>query len=46
MLGPLVILALLSICGGWIGIERGSALSLRRLLATRLRKQRRNRISS
>ncbi len=25
MLGPLVILALLSICGGWIGIERFSA---------------------
>ena len=25
MLGPLVILALLSVCGGWIGIERFSA---------------------
>jgi len=25
MLGPLVILALLSICGGWVGIERFSA---------------------
>jgi len=25
MLGPLVVLALLSICGGWIGIERFSA---------------------
>ena len=27
MLGPLVILALLSICGGWIGIERFGQLS-------------------
>jgi NADH-quinone oxidoreductase subunit L len=27
MLGPLVILALLSICGGWIGIERSGGLA-------------------
>ena len=37
MLGPLVILALLSIGGGWIGIERFAAFLWRRPLAHELR---------